>query len=620
MTDQRPADAVIKAIPGEQPDVITWAERHVLFPSSARSNHFRIEVTPWLREPLQRATDMRTRIVTMMKPVQSGGSVLGEILLMFWFIYSRGMSQYNWSNDKRAKDRWNSRVHGIFQACDVVQSRLEKIDYKDCEIDFGNVFFRMQGAFTPDNLDSDSIALQVNEEVHSWEPGHLKKARARSTAVWNFKSVDISNAGVSGDQLDQAFCAGTGQHWTVRCPGCGKFHRMRTRWEDGKPELGGLRYDADDCRLPGQFRYDYNKLRPTIRFQMPCGFTVHNEDIRLRRQISLGGKYEEPQHAGSIITHRSFTYEAVSVDYIDWLTLIQEKHDALRARSLGDPEPWKRYKQERECIPYHPDDVPIVNSIKLSEVKKTPEGLPDPKLRGFSLDRQAGERAKGEMPHWWLVVRDFKIFFGVLKSRLVYEGMLETDEQVIQKLDELGCERHHGCADSGDDTDHVYNFCYRYGINAIKGGKEQWYTHEGGARRAYSPERPLHEMLNYPSKFAYIETSISGATVNYEPDPREPLFWLYSKGAIRERLHYLRSNTDYETPADVSEAYKEHHDSEERVRRQHPRTGEEIVEWVQRKRRNDLFVCECYVAMILDMSGALGECQVLEVETTNKTK
>jgi hypothetical protein len=619
MSDNRPADAVIMAIPGNQPDIIEWAERNVKFPKSARSKDFKISVTPWLREPMERATDLRTRIITLMKPVQSGGSVFGEILIMFWIMFARGMMQYNWSNDKRAKDRWNSRIRDILESNELINARMKLLDVREREIDFGNVFFRMQGAFTPDNLDSDSIALQVNEEVHSWEPGHLKKARGRSTAVWNFKSVDISNAGDAGDQLDQAFKDGTGQHWNVRCPGCGKLHRMRTKWEDDKPQLGGLRYDADGCRR-GHMDYDYNKLRSTIQFQMPCGFRVHNEDIAMRRQMSLGGQYEEPQHTGAELTHRSYTYQAVIVDYIDWMTLIKEKHSALKARALGDPEPWRRYTQERECIPYSADDIPIINSIKLSELKISPAGLPEPRLRVFALDRQAGEKSKGELPHWWLVVRDFKVFFGALKSRLVFEGMLETDDQVVAKLDELGCQRHHGCADSGDDTDHVYNFCMRNGINAIKGGKEQWYVHEGGARRTYSPERPLHSMLNYPPKYKYVESTINNGVVETEPDPREPLFWLYSKGAIRERLHYIRSNTDYEIPADVSENYKEHNDAEERVKRQHPRTGEDIVEWIQRKRRNDLFVCECYAAMILDMSGALGECQVSEVETTNQTK
>jgi len=497
---------------------------------------------------------------------------------------------------------------------------MAALTYGTGEIDFGNVFFRNQGAFISDNLDSDSVPLQINEEVHSWEPGHLKKARGRSTAVWNFKSVDISNAGLKGDQLDQAYHDGTMQQWEVLCPHCKKYHRMRTRWEDDKPQLGGLRYDSEGCQT-GFWQYDYNKLRPTIRYQFPCGGTVHNEDIAARRKLSLSGRYSEPTNAGAELSHASYTYESVIVDYIDWMMLIKDKHDGLRSRALGDPEPFRRYKCERECIPYDPNDVPIIHKVTLNEnLRKNREGLPKPRLRAFALDRQQGEKSKGEFPYWWLVIRDYKIFFGTLRSVLVWEGRLDTDEQVIATLDEHECERHHGVADSGDDTDYVYNFCMRYGVNAIKGGTEQWYVHENGARRNYSPERPLHAMLNYPPKFEYIEVAVVNNVTQTEPAPEEPMFWLYSKGGIRERLNWLRANMDqYETPADVSDDYKAHFDAEERVVRQHPRTGQDIIEWIQRKRRNDLFVCECYCDMVLDMSGMIGEADVHEVRTENKT-
>ena len=91
------------------------------------------------------------------------------------------------------------------------------------------------------------------------------------------------------------------------------------------------------------------------------------------------------------------------------------------------------------------------------------------------------------------------------------------------------------------------------------------------------------------------------------PDPREPLFWLYSKSGIRERLYWLRKTTDYQTPGDVSEDYQHHQEAEERLARKHPRTGEEIVEWIQLRKRNDQFVNEAYIAMQVDMAGLIGE-------------
>lgn len=617
---ERIANFFLSCIPTAKPPIVDWCEQNVIFPSSARSSRFNISITPWNREPMERWADLVTRSITYMKPIQSGGSAAGECALLYAIKFMRGICQYNWSNDKRAGERWNSRVRGIFLACKPVAELMEAAKVSGLDIDFGNLFFRMQGVFTDSNLDSDTIPLQINEELHDWVAGHLKKAEGRATAVWNYKRLNISNAGMKGDQLDQAFRSGTMQPWQVKCLGCGQFHVMRTRWEDDKPTLGGLRYDAAKARR-GRHDYDYNILRPTIRFQMPCGFTFHNEDLMIRRKLSTGGEYGEPTNKGAELAHRSYTLEAVSVDYIDLMTLIKEKHEALKARAYGDPQPWRRYKSERECIPYDPDDVPItVGAVILTpELKKSREGLPMPRFRPFALDRQHGEEAKGEKPYWWLLIRDYKIFFGVMTSRLVFEGRCDSDEDVIRVLIEHQVEFHHGCADSGHDTDHVYQFCMKYGINAIKGAGNPWFQHEDKSKRIYSTERPVHTMLGSAAKYPYVERLDKGVLVS-EPDPREPLFWQYSKGGIREKLSWLRGSIDFQTPSDVSDAYKLHMEAEIRNERVHPRTGETIIEWIQQKSRNDLFVCECYIAMMVQMSGAVGESNIYEVQTTNVTK
>lgn len=599
-------DSALSGVPQRPPGIIEWAQDNVILPGSARSRHFNIDISPWIREPMERATDLTTRKIDFRKPVQSAGSVLGEVLILYWITFGDGFLQYNWSNDKRAKERWDSRVHGVLKACRTIRTRLDDIDYSKSGVDFGNVFFRMQGAFIADNLDSDSVRLQINEELHSWEPGHLKKAHGRVTAVWDHKVIGISNAGMKGDQFDQSHSSGTNQVWMVKCPGCREYHVMRTRYEEKKKHLGGLRYDADGARI-GKHEYDYNKIRPTIRYQFPCGYTVHNDDVGTRRALSLSGLYSAPRNKGAELSHRSYTYEAVSVDYIDWMTLIKDKHDALRSRSRGDDEPWIRYCQERECIPYDPDDVPVTNFIEVREnLKKNREGLYGKKLRAFSLDRQEGVKSAGETPYWWLVIRDGQIYNDITKSMLVYEGKVETDDQVVAILREHGCNMWQGVADSGDDTFHVYGFCFQHGIHCIKGGREEFYTHPpDGARRIFSTERPLCQMINRNTKYPVIEAEDGKGGVQILNDPREPMFWLYSKAGIRERLNFLRTRTDFITPGDVSEDYIQHMDSEERERYQNPTDGSWGYRWVQKKTRNDLFVCEAYIAMIFDQAGLI---------------
>jgi hypothetical protein len=596
-------DCFLQSIPQPpEKSVCEWGKKHVRLIGSARSEAFDPDITPWIKVPLECTDDGVTLRDTFVKPIQAGGSVAGEVAICRRIARGIGGDiQYNWETDEKADERWKKRIEKILKACKPVL-RVWPSDRAKASVglvNFPHVNFTMQGAFTRKNLSSDSIAFQVNEEIHNWKAGHLAMAYGRTTAFWNPFIFNISNAGYKGDQLHEAFMAGTQEHWQVWCPGCREFHAMRTRWSDKEPHLGGLRYDSTQAKR-GRHDYDYNKLQSTVRFQMPCGYLVY-EDPAARRALSLSGDYSAPQNSGAHISNRSFTLEAVSVDYIPFMLLIQEKHAALRALDYGDPEPWQRYLRERECKFWDPEDRPLLGSIVIrSDLKKDRAGLQGRANRFFSLDRQQGDRSKGEFPHWWLVIRDV---MENADSQLVFEGKMITDHDVLDALDRHECVRHHGVADSGDDTTFVYTFCLRHGINCIKGDRQQFFAHDGGTKRIFSPEKPLHTMIGAPPKYDYVK----GDDGEYHPDPREPMFWMYSKHGIRERLYYIRTSTEikWDVPGDASDDYQLHMESEVLEKVQLP-DGSYAHQYRQVRERNDLYVCECYCAMLMDMAGYIG--------------
>jgi hypothetical protein len=575
-------------------------------PKSVRSSTFQISVAPWLEEPIRCFCDEgETRENTLVKPIQTGGSTAGEGGILYDIIWRRGLTHYNWEDNDKARRRFDERIESILKACAPVAEKLARLPLYDatkCEIDFGNVYLRVQGAFDSSNLDSDSVPLQYNEELHNWKSGHMAKARGRGSAVWNFKMNNISNAGAKGGELQESFLAGTQKHWENLCPGCGLYHRMRTEWDDANPKLGGLRYDT----FKHGNEYDYNRIEPTVRFQMPCGFEVPMQDIMLRRQLSAQGRYSKGDNLGAPKKLQSWTYQAVSVDFINWLDLIMEKHKALRALRLGDVEPWRKYRVERECLFYDANEAPWGGTINItSGVRKKREGLPDPKIRMFALDHQQGKQHENELPHWWGVIRDVKIEDESLRSLLVDETKLDLDDDIANWLfEDYKCLPWQGVADTGDEATPRYIFCLQYGINGIKGRKAESFTHRtisGSVQRSYSPESALHAILRRAPKYPYVRTT-SGLLL---PDPREPMFWLYSKYGIRERLHWMRTQTTYETPEDVSEAYKLHQKAEQRVERPHPRLNTKIVEYIERNSNNHQYVNECYISMLVDQSGMI---------------
>lgn len=572
--------------------VSEWGRKFVRLPGSARSEAFDPDITPWTRLPLDLQNDGVTRRITFVKPVQCGGSVVGEVGICFKVCHGAGGDlQYNWENDDKAKERWKKRIEKILKACPEVMKFWPQDRNKATNglVVFPHCNLTAQGVFSDNNLDSDSIKYQFNEEIHNWEPGKLDLAYTRGTAFPDSLTVNISNAGDKGDQLHTALVEGTNRLWESPCPGCGKMHFMHAKSnDDGSP--GGLRYDSEGCKRDDG-SYNYEKLKGTIFYEFDCCGCRMRDDATERRKLAMISRYSEPTNQGAPVGHESMTLEAVAVYYIPWIDLIIEKHKALRAMKRGDPEPWMKYLRRRECRFWDPEERPMVGRVVLnSEIKKDRDGLKDRVLRGMAIDRQQGELAKGELPHWWVVIRDFDERGN---SRLVFEGKVLTDEDVVDVQKRHSVLPRNVVVDSGDDTTHVYQFCLKHGYNAIKGSSQAFFSHENGVRRIFSVEKPLHSMIHAPATCA---------------DPiDEPQFWFYSKPGIADRLHWLRSAEEikWEVPGDVSKDYQRHMEAEEIRTRRHPTTNQAITEWVQVRDRNDLLVCERYLAMLAEMAGLI---------------
>lgn len=619
---------MLEAIPKAAPEsVIEWAEENVKLIGSARSEAYRADITPWTKEPVERAND-GTRKNTFIKPIQSGGTSVGEIVISFWLAHWNGGDiQYNWPTDLQADARWKKHTEKKLKACRPVMARTspDRFAWTDGLVVFPHCNFIMQGITTDRSVTADTVRGQVNEELHDetgWRPGRLQQAYGRLTAYWNSVIFNISNGGRKGSELHRAFTDGTQQHWQVRCPGCREFHVMRTKWDKDRPDMGGLRYDMDGCRLEnGDVSYD--RLRSTIYFQMPCGYKVR-DSVSERRALSLSGRYSGPTNKAAVLTERSYVLEAVSVDYISWLELIKEKHLALRALKLGDPKPWFDYLRERESQFVDPmEDRPMIRTVQFSAARKNRGGLPNRVARFGSVDRQRGSLDKGELPHWWALIQDIAIGckcdrclarepkdFPKVHILTVFEGKCLTDEDVSGTMNDHEVKPLLVAVDSSHDSAYVYGFCLKHGYNAVKvAGREpgtpiaRYFKHDDGSQRIFSVPKPLHELIGQPP--------------SREDADSEPEFWHLSLYGSLERLHYIRHSdaVHYEIPSDVSQDFLSHLESWETQDRKVARTGEQVPTWVQVKKRDDLLWCAACIAVQAEMAELIGA-TVTQHETT----
>jgi hypothetical protein len=566
-----------------------WARTNLRLVGSGRSATFDPDITPWTREPIDKISSDCTSI-TLVKPVQGGGSVLGEIALSYWLKEVPGGDvMYNWLTNDKAHARWNKRIARILATVPGVAHLLPKMSGRTDPhlVYLPNRNLIVQGVQQADNLNSDSIKYVINEELHEWPAGMLAKAYNRTTAFWDKKIINISNAGIDGDQLHRVFLDGTRKEWSVKCPGCSQFHALHYDYDSSRPELGGLWFDSKAAKRGDTF--DFNIVRSTIHYKLPCGYKVADDPVE-RRKISLSGRYiqrNDHPNPGS----ESFTMDAVSVDYIPWIQLVTEHADAMRALRYGDIEPMKKFVQERKCQFWSDATRPVVIEVETTDEVKSRDGIKDLVLRAMGVDKQAGRSVLGDVPHYWVVIRDFDKDGN---SLLVFEGRVNMDEELEEVRKSHDVEPRHVVVDCGFKPTWVFQMCARFGYVSVKGDKRDYFLHDVDGHKI----RKIYSQLTMVDPFVGLDT---------EGKILIPMIY-YSKKGISDRLDWIRNKENdavsWRVPGDVSQEYKAHMSAEE-VQFFKTTDGSTVAKWVKIGPKNDMLMCERYCMLVAEIAGVI---------------
>ena len=143
------------SIPKNHPeDVIAWAETCGL---KVDGHSFDSSRVPQLIEPLRAMVNPRVRVGTLVKPVQSGGSTVGEILLAFWAAFFYGQIQYNWRDQGMAEKRWDTRIRKMLLSVHDLVWAGGRYDELICMAKFVNSTIFVQGTRADGALDSETI-------------------------------------------------------------------------------------------------------------------------------------------------------------------------------------------------------------------------------------------------------------------------------------------------------------------------------------------------------------------------------------------------------------------------------------------------------------------------------
>lgn len=360
---------------------------------------------PWTKEFLRACNNPYVREVTFVAPPQdSGKTKAAELYLGKRIATEPANMAFNITTNVKAKKwsetRWDpmlKSVRGIGEKFSDNRhaKKTERIIFKD------GTFLLIQGAETADNRASDSVEVQVNDEVALWERPWLKEMHDRTAAYRaTCKKINVSVAGNKRGELHERFLAGNQLEWHHLCPKCRKpFDYVF----DHKDPRCNIRFDVNAAVLHADGRLDLREFAKTIRVHChdrACAHEMTYDRERLSA-ANLEGVYiaRNPEADPSIV---SLHINAFAIGREPW-DVILEPWVRLHIRGgVFAAEVLKEFITKKLAEFWDEKPYAVSTELKLAGwtradvfIRKWGEEL----FRVMTCDNQRGQR--GDIPHRW---------------------------------------------------------------------------------------------------------------------------------------------------------------------------------------------------------------------------
>ena len=551
-----------------------WAQNHIQsIPYSPVPGRFRIENSPFIREPLEAITDPAVRQVCIIASVQSAKTTASELSLCYVIANLPGPTLWLNETDDDAKDQSESRLQKLFEECEPVKALFPRDRHKrrNTTIHFANgMTLWVLGAHNKTNLQRRSIRWIFADECWAYPQGHMAEAEARVTAFgWLGKCVWMSQGGEEGDDIDRKFETTDMREWTFQCPHC----QIRQPWKWENVEWSkSARNDEGE--------WDFEQVRATA--SMRCASCNHyfEDSDKTRRELNATGQFI-PQNTRASKENVGFHWNALAT--MSWGKLAELYLRAKAAARRGDITLMQQFVQKRLAQPWREYE----EDYKLEIVRS---GY----FKGESWEETAGVTAKGQIIaapyepseisiHLIILTVDVQMdhFFAVVRawsangsSRLVWNEKVLSWDEIIALQERFGIHPNLVFIDAGYSTYDVYRQCARRGWVALLGDRRPTYVHKTrkgkSVLRFYSPRRKValgHGQSCFVHYFSNLNMKDALARLRRNQDPEHGPTW--------------------EVPDDIDDEYLAHMEGEQRVKKNGNWFWEQIG-----KRPQHLFDCE----------------------------
>lgn len=584
--------------------IYEWAAENVDFGNQESfKGHYNVENVPWTRAPLEALNNPFVREVTCVMPPQvSGKTKMAEVFLAHRIMTKPGKIAFNTLTNtgaaKWADTRWKQMlmcVKGMDQrfSDDRHDKQKRRIIFKD------GSFLLIQGAELPANRQSDSVEIQVNDEVHFWEKPWHQQMKNRTLAYRDTKKIlNISIGGEEGSELEERFNAGNQGEWSHHCPKCTQLFQYV--FDHRKPNCN-IRFNMTKAIVRSDDSLDLTEFAKTVRVHCQhCKHEMEYDEERLA-EMNLHGEYVYARPSENPDTV-SFHVNMFAIGRQSWTELLTPW---VRLNLRGGVFTQGVLRQFiTETLAEFWIDKPMVVSkeIRLGSYTRSemlaPGGWKDEWIRVMAVDNQHG--SQGDIPHRWFVCRAFARSG---KSRLVDCGRINEWSGVQERARFLGIPEWSAerpgpwvVVDRRHKPEEVDEVCAGFKWHGMMGSDNEEFLHgqhspHAGLRMAFSEER--YSDIGYG-------TGAQGR--------KFAIYFLWCSQKVQGMLAQLRDGKaeQWEVPSDIMSfcpEYAEHINSHRQVM-ELTKTGQERPTWKKIGGwRDDMYDCESELVTVGLMAG-----------------
>lgn len=467
------------------------------------SGRYDISNVPQVKEFLRACKDYRVREVTFVAPPQDSGKTKGAETYIAWLIINSPCNMA-WNTETNVKaERWSeTRWEQMLTAVSGMGERFHANKHlkKKRQIIFRNgTFLLIQGAETEGNRSSDSVEVQINDEVHLWERPWLQQMHERTNAYRETrKIVNISTGGSKGSELHERFLAGNQLEWQHVCPGCRGLIPYVFNHRDPRCNI---RFDINAAVMHADGRLDLREFKKTVLVNCPdpkCGRRFGYDRERLA-EMNRGGVYipQNPDADPSIV---SLHVNSFALGREPWHEILEPWVKLHIRGGVFAPEVLKEFVTKKLAEFWDDKPFAVTTELKLAGWTRAevirPKSWPDEAYRIMTVDNQHGK--KGDVPHRWFACVAFSLDG---RMRVVDAGRINEWTDVKKKQVELGIpdptEKAPGpwvLCDRRWDPVEVDEVCARYWWYGSMGSNQDEYVHPptspfAGTRQLFTEER-----------------------------------------------------------------------------------------------------------------------------------